>query len=117
MAAAAFLASLVFAQGAANSPVRKQYNCTVSDVTAAFYLFPDGNSFVNLPAGGPWYLVDVMLSAAGTDTRTATIFANGLATGISVLNAANLGTNYSRQFMSAPMKFAGGANVRFTQLT
>jgi hypothetical protein len=116
MAAAAFLASLTFAKNNINGePVT--YFCTVSDVNAAFYIFPDGNNFVTLPGGANWILKDISLSAAGTDTRTATIFVNGLNSGRTLLNAANLGTNYSRQFMLGPLQFSGGTNLRFTQNT
>lgn len=115
MAAAAFLALLVFQ---AQNGERIAYNCTVSDVTAAFYIFPDGQNTVTLPANkGNMRLVDVQLSAAGTDTRTADIFAGGRRTPVSILNSANLGTNLARQFLSAPMTFAPGSQLRFTQVT
>jgi len=116
MAAAAFLASLTFAKNTINGEVLT-YFMTVSDVNAAFYIAPAGNSFSTLPGGANWILKDVSLSAAGTDTRTATIFVNGLNSGRTILNTANLGTNYSRQFMLGPVQFSGGTNLRFTQNT
>jgi hypothetical protein len=115
MAAAAFVATAKFkcADGYAF-----QMPFTVSDVNAAFYLGPDGQSFITLPSGhGVVQMWDIILSAAGTDTRTATITANSKATGETVQNSANLGTNTARQFIGAPVNFQPGANVRFTQVT
>lgn len=112
MAAAAFVAVLKF-QTASGRPF--QYRCTVSDVASAFYLFPDGDSKVRLPTDEPSYLVDAILSAAGTDTTYADIFANGKTTGEQIQNAANLNTNVSRQFMGAPIGFKPGAEIRLTQ--
>lgn len=115
MAAAAFLAFLVF-QG--QNGERWGYNCTVSDVNGGSYVFPDGQSVVTLPTNkGNCTLVDVILSAAGTDTRTADIYAGGRRTPVSVLNAANLSTNLARQFLSSPMTFAPGTLLRFAQVT
>jgi len=112
MVAAPFVAVLKF-QTASGRPF--SYRCTVSDVAAAFYIFPDGDSKVRLPSDEPSYLVDMILSLAGTDTTNADIFANGKTTGEQVQNAANLATNVSRQFMGAPIGFKPGAEVRFTQ--
>jgi len=94
------------------------YPCTVSDVNAAYYVFPDGNNDVVLPSNkGTIYLVDVVLSAAGTDTSQAIIYVNGKTTGEQVMNSANLGTNFSRQFMGSPIGIAAGARLRFAQAT
>ena len=114
MAAAPFKATLTFAQGSAAGP-RKSWYCTVSDVAAAYYTFSDGNTFLTLPGNTPWYLVDINLSAAGTDTTNAVVYANGTNTGLVVVNASNVGTNYSRQFMQAPAGFNAGATVKFQQ--
>lgn len=115
MAAAAFKGTLIF-RGSNGQP--KQYPVTISDVNAAFYIFPDGNNVLNLPSNmGTVYLVDLILSAAGTDTTTAGIYANGKDTGEAVQNSANLATNQSRQFNLAPIGFAPGAQIRFTQRT
>lgn len=88
MAAAAFLANLIFR---GQDGWNQSYPCTVSDVNAAFYIFQDGNNLLNLPSNhGNIALSDVQLSASGTDTRTANIFANQRNTGEAVQNAANL---------------------------
>ena len=116
MAAAAFVATLIFQSMSTGETF--SYYCTVSDVNAEFYIFPDGNNFVTMPSNkGNIVLTDVQLSAAGTDTRTAEIFVNGKTSGERILNAANLSTNLARQFRSAPFGIAGGANLRLTQRT
>lgn len=95
------------------------YSCTVSDVNAAFYIFEDGQNVLTLPTNhGVIKFTDIILTAAGTDTTTATLYVNGKTVGVTVLNAANLGTNYSRQISrETPLAFAPGANIRFTQNT
>lgn len=116
MAAAAFKAILKFK---AEDGFVISYPCTVSDVDAAFYVFPDGNNDVVLPSNhGRLALIDLVLSAAGTDTSKSDIFVNGKNTGETILNAANLGTNFSRQFTPlTPMVVSGGSRFRIKQLT
>ena len=95
------------------------YPCTISDVTTEFYIFPDGNSDVVLPSNhGTLALMDLVLSAAGADTSIADIYVNGKQTGERILNAANLGTNFSRQYTpNTPMFIAAGSRLRIKQLT
>jgi len=116
MAAAAFKALLSFV---GQDGVPFQYFCTVSDVNAAYYVYPDGNNDVVLPTnhGNVIFLKDLILSAAGTDTTTGSIFINGKDTGEKVVNATNLGTNLTRQFMQNPMAIAAGARLRVLQNT
>lgn len=116
MAAAPFKATLIFALGSPNSANRISYPCTVSDVNAAYYIFPDGQGQVTLPLV-PTYLVDVNLSAAGTDTTTASIYVNAKVIGDRVQNAGNVGTVYQRQFNLAPVGFKPGATIRLQQNT
>lgn len=113
MAAAAFKATLVFKTAKRSWTIP----CTVSDVAAAYYIFPSGASDYQLPANeGTVYLADVILSAAGTDTSKADIYVNDTTTGQQVANAANVGTVFNRQFMSSPIPMKAGARVRFTQV-
>lgn len=94
------------------------YPVTVSDVNAAFYIFPDGNNVVSLPTGhGTLALVDVALSASGTDTSTGAIYVNGKNTGELVMNALCVATNLSREFMGSPLYIAEGSLLRITQQT
>jgi len=59
----------------------------------------------------------VILSAAGTDTTTGTVYCNGKTTGEVVMNAGNVATNLSRQFMGSPLLFAPASQLRITQNT
>jgi hypothetical protein len=94
------------------------YPCTVSDVNAEYYVFPDGNNDVILPSNhGNIAVVDVVLSGTGTDTSKASVFVNGKDTGVVILNAANQGTNFSRQFMGAPLICSGASRLRIKQVT
>jgi len=111
MAAAAFKGILVLA----TSQGRKSIPFTASDVADAYYIFPSGASDLQLPADGNTAIVDILLSAAGTDTSKADIYVNDQTTGQQVLNSANLTTNYSRQFMSAPMQIRAGSRLRIQQ--
>jgi hypothetical protein len=112
MAAAPFVAVLKFVNN--NGPF--QYNCTVSDVAGAFYVFPDANTTLTLPSGGGvCRMVDVILSAAGTDTTQGVINVNQKATGEVVQNGMNLASNLSRQFMGAGVNLAPGSSLRITQ--
>jgi hypothetical protein len=115
MAAAAFVANLVFQYA---DGYRENIACTVSDVNAGFYLGPDGLSPIHLNGShGNVALVDVLLSAAGTDTRTATIRVNSKADPNIVLNGANVGTVVGRQFQQTPLRLPSGATLLFTQVT
>ena len=116
MAAAPFKAILKFK---AQDGFTVSYPCTVSDVNAAYYVFPDGNNDVVLPSNhGVLALIDLVLSAAGTDTSNGDILINGKNTGERILNAANLGTNFSRQFTPlTPLLVAAGSRFRIIQNT
>jgi len=116
MTAAPFKAVLKFV--ALGSGRTFSYPCTVSDVNGEYYVFPDGNNDVVLPSSeGVIALVDVILSASGTDTSQAEIYVNGKSTGVKILNAANVATNFARQFTDAPMYIAPAARLRIKQLT
>ena len=114
MGAAAFKATLIFAQGSLQGP-RFSYYCTASDIAAATYIFQDGAADATLPQVA-CYLVDVILTPAyGTDTTTADIFANNKPTPNVIVNSANQGGTYSRQFQSSPMGFMPGARIKIIQ--
>jgi len=116
MTAAPFKALLVMAFGSPRSENRITYPCTVTDVAAGTYVFPDLNTDVVLPSiYGNVYLVDVILTAAGTDTSTADIYVNGRNTPATIQNGANLASNQARQFLSAPIGFPPGARVKIIQ--
>lgn len=116
MAAVAYKISLVAALGSPNGE-RKMIPLTASDVNAAFWLFPSGSSEMVLHGSKDTYIVDTILSAAGTDTTQTEVFINGSSTGTKLLNATSIGTIVSRPFQQAPMRIPAGSLVRFTQLT
>ena len=92
---------------------------TMTDINAAFYIFPDGQAFKNLPNNhGILYLADVIISAAGgASVRTAAIWANGRNTGEILHHASNYATNTVRQYSGRPLKFRPGTRVAFVQTT
>lgn len=115
MAATPYKAILKFKCGDGHS---FQQACTVSDVNGEYFVFQDGQGDLTLPSThGAVYLVDVVLSAAGVDTSKAAIWANGKDTGEVILGAANVGTNFSRQFMGSPVGFVPAARIRIKQAT
>ena len=96
----------------------EQYPFTASDVNAAFWLGPDGLSPIKASgAHGNGIIKDIILSAAGVDTRTATIRVNGRAVPEIVVLGANIGTQVLRQFQQSPIKYPAGASMLFTQTT
>jgi len=115
MVAAPFKATI---KGRFESGRTIQFPCTVSDVNGEYYVFPDGNNDVILSASdGVFFVEDILLSAAGTDTSQAQVFVNGKNTGEVVMNAANVYTAISRQFQGSPIAVAPGARLRIKQLT
>ncbi len=114
MAAAAFVSDLAFR---ANDGEALLYHCTVSDVNAEFWVFPDGSGEVVLPSGKLWTLEDIQIVTGGTDTSTASLFANGNSTSIVVSNKGNLTTNLARQFIGRGLAFNGGTKLKFKQAT
>ena len=116
MAAVPFVINMVvqYADG-----FRENVILTATDVNAQFYLGQDGLSVVNLSgAHGNAAVVDMIIGpATGTDTRTATIRVNGKLIPEIVLQAANGGTVYNRQFQQTPLRVPAGASLLFTQTT
>lgn len=113
MAAAAFKIAMKVVNQAGQI---KSVPLTVSDVNAAFALFPSGGS--ELPLSNlPCVIADMVYTAAGTDTSQLRVYINGSDTGIRIYNAANLGTVYNRQVQASPIAVPAGALVKFEQLT
>jgi hypothetical protein len=113
LAAAAFTGVLKFV---CKDGYQFQQRVTISDVAAAFYIFQDANNILTLPSNhGPVALYDVILVTGGTDTHQATVYCNGIDTGVRIDNNSNLTTVIDRQFKNAPVVFPAGATIRFTQ--
>lgn len=116
MAAAAYKVSMIAAKGSPNGP-RRVFPLTASDVNAEYWLFPSGSSEVTLNGSEDVYIVDVILSAAGTDTSQSEFYVNGLAEGTKILNATSLATTITRPLQQAPLRVPKGATVKIKQLT
>jgi len=114
MAAAAYKVSMIAALGSPNGP-KKVFSLTASDVAAAFWLHPSGASEIVLNGSQDVYIVDCILSAAGTDTTNSEFFINGQSTGFKLLNATSLGTIVARPLQIAPLRVPAGAMVKVTQ--
>ena len=112
MAAAAFTGTLIF-RGSRGKTLHVR--CTMSDVAAASWVFPDGNSFIALPGDQDWTLVDTIIVTGGTDTTQSAVYANQLNTGLVVDHKSNLNTSNFRQFLTNPVGFKAGALLRLTQ--
>ena len=114
MTASPFKAVLIFT---CEDGTQVNYPCTVSDVAGEYYVFPDGNNDVVLPmTHGVLFLTDVILSDVGADTTQAEIYVNGKFTGEKIMNSANKGDVFNRQFMSSPIAIAPGARLRIKQV-
>lgn len=114
MAAVAFAGTLVFKSDKGSS---KQVRFTASDVAAAYWVFPDGQSVLQLDAMQNWALIDVIVVTGGTDTSNSEVFVNGLSAGIYVDHKSNLNTANYRQFQQSPLWFKAGSAIRFKQAT
>jgi hypothetical protein len=89
---------------------------TASDVNTAYWIFSSGGSELPLSAMS-CQIIDVVYTAAGTDTSQVYLFVNGINTGKIIFNAANLGTVYNRQLQTSPIGIPAGALVKFQQIT
>jgi len=113
MAAAAFTATLVM-RGERTGDTN-HVRATISDVAAAYYVFPDGSNTLQLGSDQPYWLTDLIIVTGGTDTTNASLFVNQRNTGIVIDNKSNLNTVQNRQFQFAPLKFKPGAQLKFVQ--
>jgi hypothetical protein len=100
------------------SGLKESIPATCSDVNAEEWVAPDGTDFFKLNGSqGDAKITDIILSAAGVDTRTATIRVNGKLIPEVVLLGANVGTVVNRQFQQTPLYVPSGATLEFTQVT
>lgn len=112
MAAAAFTATLVF-RGSKGTVLHQR--CTVSDVAAAYWIFPSGDAFLQLPADENWFLIDVIAVTGGTDTTNSELYVNQKSAGLYIDHKSNLNTSNQRQFTQSPIGFKAGAQVKLVQ--
>ena len=112
MAAAAFTATLIF-KGSRGKTLHVR--ATISDVAAAYWIFPDGNSFISLPGDQDWTLADIIVVTGGTDTTQSQLYVNMLNSGLVVDHKSNLNTANFRQFLTSPVSFKAGSVLRLVQ--
>jgi len=114
MAAAAYKVTLIVALGSPNGPT-KPFSLTASDVAAASWLFPSGQSTAVLNGKNDVYIIDAILSAAGTDTTQSEFFVGNISTGFLLLNATSLATTIQRPLQSAPIRVPAGTQFQVIQ--
>jgi hypothetical protein len=93
------------------------FSLTASDVNGEFWLHPSGASEIPLHGSKDAYIVDAILSAAGTDTSQVEFFVNGQSTGTKLLNATSIATTVTRPFHLAPLLVPAGAALKAKQST
>jgi hypothetical protein len=116
MVAAAYKVSVIGALGSVNGP-RKIFSMTASDVNAEFWLHQSGANEIPLHGTQDVFIIDTILSAAGTDTSQAEYFISGASTGVKILNATSIATVIGRPFQSAPLKVPAGQVLKVIQRT
>ena len=115
MAAVAYKVTAQFALGSPGGP-RKSISMTASDVAAASWLTASLSGVNVIHGSQDAYLIDAILSAAGTDTTQSEFFLNGISTGFLLQNATSLGsTNGGRPFQQAPLKIPAGSQLAVIQ--
>jgi hypothetical protein len=90
---------------------------TASDVNAAYWLYPNGASANVMSGNHDVYVVDAILSAAGTDCSQSEVYVGGISTGFKLQHATSLATTIGRPFPNAPLRVPKGLTLQFTQLT
>jgi hypothetical protein len=90
---------------------------TISDVNAAYWIYPDGSSTLNLPADTTWSLVDVIVVTGGTDTSNSQLYVNQTNSGLVIDHKSNLNTVQYRQFITNPIGFKAASQIKLVQTT
>jgi hypothetical protein len=115
MAATPFVGNIVVVY---QNGKRETIPVTMSDVNTEKWVGPDGSTDIKFDgSAGQAKIIDVMLSAAGVDTRTSQIRVNGKLLPETVLHGVNIGTAVLRQYQQVPLKLPQGAIVQFIQTT
>jgi len=113
MAAAAFTGTVIL-KGLKNGAT-KHVRCTMSDVAAAGWVFPDASTTLQLPADQDYAVVDIIIVTGGTDTTNSELFVNQMNSGLVVDHKSNLNTVQNRQFGTNPLPLASGCQIKFIQ--
>lgn len=112
MVAAAFTGTLIF-KGSSGRTLHVR--CTMSDVAAAAWVFPDGGTTLQLPADQDWFMVDAIIVTGGTDTLQSALWVNQLNSGLVIDHKSNLNTSQFRQFITNPVGFKAGSQIKLVQ--
>jgi len=112
MAAVAFTGTLIFV---GSNGKQLHVRCTMSDVAGAAWVFPDGSTTLQLPSNATWQLADVIVVTGGTDTTNSVLYVNQLNSGIVIDHKSNLNTVQYRQFITHPIGFQPGSQIKLTQ--
>lgn len=112
MAAAAFTATMVFV---GDNRQQLFVRATISDVAAAYWIYPDGSNTLTLPANTNWSLADVVVVTGGTDTTNSALYVNQLNTGVVIDHKSNLNTVQNRIFQLHPLRFRAGSQIKLVQ--
>ena len=93
-----------------------QLHLTSSDVAAAFYLTPAGNSDIVI-ASEDVKITRMLYSGTPATTTTATVFINGANTGIVLVGAANTSAAVQPQIsFITPIYLPAGSQIKFVQV-
>lgn len=112
MAAAPFTGTMIFK--GSNGRVL-QVRTTMSDVAAAAWVFPDGSTTLQLPSDTNWAMVDIIIVTGGTDTTNSVLYVNQLNSGLVIDHKSNLNSAQFRQFITNPVTFRAGSQVKLIQ--
>jgi len=107
---------MVCALGSPNGP-RKQFNLTGSDVSAEYLKHPSLATEMALNGEQDVYIVDMIYSAAGTDTVADEIYIGGQTTNYKFYRSTLLTTAIDRYIKQAPIKIPRALPVLFKQVT
>jgi hypothetical protein len=113
---AAYKVSLIAAIGSPNGP-RKAFSLTASDVNAANWLHASGAGEIALHGTRDVYIVDAILSAAGSSTSQAEFYVGGQSTGFKLQDATSIGTVVNRPLALAPIRVPAGTVLAVKQVT
>ena len=113
MVAAAFTGTMIFKGLADGRTIH--IRCTMPDVATASWVYPDGGTTLTLPSDQPYKLIDVIIVTGGTDTTQSSLFVNQMASGIVIDHKSNLNTSNFRQFLTSPLTFRAGSQIKLTQ--
>lgn len=113
MAAVAFTETLVLIGARDGKTIHLPLS--VSDVVDAFAQTEAGDNYITIGTDQNYMLKDIIVVVGGTDTNFQDIFVNGQRSSLRISNKSNLNTSNNRQFQTAPIVFAAGAQIKLKQ--